>query len=929
MRKVQVLLLAANPSDMARIAVGEEHREIDARIRASDGRDRFELVYAHEVRLRELGQVLQRHRPDVVHFSGHGSEEGELQLIDDSGHARPAAPEAVARLFGILSRDLTVRCVLLNACYSDALAQALTPHVDCVIGVPAALGDKVATSFAGAFYEALGFGRDVEASYRYACNQVDLVIPARGPIPNLHCRAGVRPEDVRLSSHATPAPPTTARSAPTPGGGPAAICTLPPYEDVRFVGRTSELAALDAWGEGDRRVLVLHGPPGVGKTRLAVEWAHRQAAAFPGGRYFLSFRADPHGALHGVARLRGVLQHPGERLDEWAIRALHHVGAERALVIFDDLQSAAEFAAWFEHLSAARAIVVTNERVWPAGYTKLSVDVLERGDARALARNVIGDDAVAARHVEDIVARAGCNAVQIVVDAGAVHEAVELGDAPTLSPAPALEAVASLERAWRTATDDARTLVCALALYRAQGTPTARVAEVLGADGWEEARTRRASSEAARRHLVVREAEALTLHPLLRTFARTKGAGVLSAAAREAHARAFVARATAFRLSPGDRAKYAEVAHDEFDLAVWGERAVALSTEDRACVGEALCFAGRFAEARWWYERNASEQRQGDARGRVDHAALGDSLHQVGLCLSLHGQFAEARGWYERAAGEHDEGDALGRMDHSSRGKSLHQVGYCASSLGQTAEARGWYERAAEAYRQGDALGRIDHSSLGASLHEVGRCLSDLGQPAEAQSWYERAADEKRSGNVHGTIDHASLGASLHAVAFCVSSQGRFTEAHGLYERAADEHRRGDVFGRVDHTSLGLSLHQVGFCLSSLGRFEEAWGWYDRAAEEMSRGDVYGRVDHASLGWSMHRAALCLSAMERLADARSWHERAVGELRQGDVFGRIDAARLALSLDALAAALDRLGLADDARAPREEAAQLRASPPEP
>jgi tetratricopeptide (TPR) repeat protein len=593
---------------------------------------------------------------------------------------------------------------------------------------------------------------------------------------------------VPVAPSAPPRAPGAAASSAPPvatSSTPPAPCTLPPYEDVRFVGRVKELAALHAWGAGDRRVLVLHGPPGVGKTRLAVEWAQGQAAAFPGGRYFLSFRADPHGALHEVARLRGVRREPDERLDEWAIRTLHHLGAERALVIFDDLQSAAEFTVWFGHLSTARAIVVTNERVWPAGYERLPVEVLAVDDARTLARNVIGNDPVAARHVEDIVARASSNAVQIVVDAGAVHEAVELGDSPSLPPVPAPEALESFERAWRTATDDARALVCALALYRAQGTPTARVAEVLGADGWEEARTRKASSEAVRRHLVARDAEALTLHPLLRTFARAKGAEVLTTAAQEAHARAFVARAQAFAETPGDRAKFAEVAHDEFDLAVWDARPVVFSPDDRMKVGDALTQAGRFAEARDWYEHAADEKRQGDLHGRVDHNSLGMTLHQMGHCLSSLGRFAEARGWYERAADEKRQGDLHGRVDHQSLGLTLHQVGHCLSSLGQFAEARGWYERAADEMRQGDVHGRVDHAALGWTTYRAALCIAEAEQLAEARDRFALAIGEMRQGNIFGGVDASRLATCLEALANTLDRLGLADEARAPREEAA------------------------------------------------------------------------------------------------------------------------------------------------
>lgn len=69
-----------------------------------------------------------------------------------------------------------------------------------------------------------------------------------------------------------------------------------PADDVPFVGRSDELAALDGelLGDGDGRamdftgrVLLLDGPAGVGKTALAVHWANRRRELFPDGQIYL------------------------------------------------------------------------------------------------------------------------------------------------------------------------------------------------------------------------------------------------------------------------------------------------------------------------------------------------------------------------------------------------------------------------------------------------------------------------------------------------------------------------------------------------------------------------------------------------------------------------------------------------------------------
>jgi AAA-like domain len=186
---IRVLFLAANPRDTTRLALGEEYREIDRRVRASDRRDALTLDYAAEMRPDEVAQVVLRHTPTILHFSGHGSADGELLLPDADGRAIAATPEAVAGLFAVLAPQVGLRGVVLNACYSEALAVALARHVEWVIGASAALPDKMALTFAGAFYEALGYDLAVEQAFELARRQVALAMGVEDPPLVMHRRA--------------------------------------------------------------------------------------------------------------------------------------------------------------------------------------------------------------------------------------------------------------------------------------------------------------------------------------------------------------------------------------------------------------------------------------------------------------------------------------------------------------------------------------------------------------------------------------------------------------------------------------------------------------------------------------------------------------------------------------------------------------------
>ena len=64
-------------------------RAIDGALREAEFRDRFEIHQHWAVRIGDLQEALLRYRPDIVHFSGHGTESSEIILQDASAPARP------------------------------------------------------------------------------------------------------------------------------------------------------------------------------------------------------------------------------------------------------------------------------------------------------------------------------------------------------------------------------------------------------------------------------------------------------------------------------------------------------------------------------------------------------------------------------------------------------------------------------------------------------------------------------------------------------------------------------------------------------------------------------------------------------------------------------------------------------------------------
>ena len=167
----KILVLSANPKGTKPLRLGQEIREIKDGLRRARERERFIIESAEAVRYRDIRQAILYYEPHIVHFSGHGLEEG-LVFEDDTGREKLVEPQALAALFELFADQ--VECVLLNACYSEHQAKAIAQHIDYVVGMSQAIGDKAAIEFAVGFYDALLAGKTVEIAYKFGCNAIQI-----------------------------------------------------------------------------------------------------------------------------------------------------------------------------------------------------------------------------------------------------------------------------------------------------------------------------------------------------------------------------------------------------------------------------------------------------------------------------------------------------------------------------------------------------------------------------------------------------------------------------------------------------------------------------------------------------------------------------------------------------------------------------------
>ncbi|MEM6450316.1 MAG: AAA-like domain-containing protein [Cyanobacteria bacterium P01_D01_bin.105] len=205
MGPTKILILAANPSNTTQLRLPEEVREIQEGLALSEGREQFEVISQWAVRPDDLRRSLLKHKPQIVHFSGHGADQQGLVFENESGQSTMVQARTLAKLFKLCPG---VKCVVLNACYSKTQSRAIAKHVDYVIGMSKAIGDRAAIKFAVGFYDALGYGRPIAEAFEFGLLAIDLDNIPESETPVLHSRLDSLPErDIAAQTLPTTADP--------------------------------------------------------------------------------------------------------------------------------------------------------------------------------------------------------------------------------------------------------------------------------------------------------------------------------------------------------------------------------------------------------------------------------------------------------------------------------------------------------------------------------------------------------------------------------------------------------------------------------------------------------------------------------------------------------------------------------------------------
>lgn len=194
--KITVLFLAANPTNTQSLRLDAECRAIQEMIRKSDYRDTINFETRWAVRTSDLLQAINEVNPDVIHFSGHGTPEGELAFENANVEYKLVTKEAMAQTIMTLSDK--VRLMFFNACFSSIQAESIVSYVEAAIGMNTSIGDDAARIFASQFYSSIGFGKSIQIAFDQAKAALMLEGISEEDTPELFVRDTLKAEEIVL-----------------------------------------------------------------------------------------------------------------------------------------------------------------------------------------------------------------------------------------------------------------------------------------------------------------------------------------------------------------------------------------------------------------------------------------------------------------------------------------------------------------------------------------------------------------------------------------------------------------------------------------------------------------------------------------------------------------------------------------------------------
>jgi DNA-binding SARP family transcriptional activator/tetratricopeptide (TPR) repeat protein len=625
-------------------------------------------------------------------------------------------------------------------------------------------------------------------------------------------------------------PGTGAASAGATAAG-SAVPVVPrqlPGTPAGFLGRADELAvltaALDQAGPQTGTVVIsaIGGTAGVGKTALAVHWAHQVARRFPGGQLYVNLRGfgpsgtpvTPGKAIRGFLEALGV---PVDRIppDLAAQAGLYRsvVAGRRLLIVLDNARDEQQVRPLLP--AGPECMVVVTSRSQLAGLAVaegarlLSLDLLSDAEARQMLTARLGAGRAAAE--PDAVAEIAelCARLPLALAVAAARASTrpglplsglagELRDAQgrldvldTGDPAASVRAVFSWSA--QQLSPAAARMFGLLGLHPGPDISAPAAASLAGTSQPE---ARRMLGELTRGCLIAEHVPGrYTFHDLLRAYAAEQAHHTGSDADRHA--------ATGRMLD-----HYLHTAACAADLFNPSKEPVALAPPRP---GAAAGQSADHSQALAWFE--AEHQVLLAAVTVADESGFDSHAWQLPWAIT---SFLQARGhWQEWAATQRTALAAATRLgDAAAQALCGRLLASAYTHLGDHDQALRHYAISLTLYqRLGNRLGQAKiHMNLDAQAEREGRYADALGHAEQALRLYQAIGDKASEAEALNNVgwDHGLLGDYQRARVFC-------RRALTLSAEADYRWTEGDAWD-----SLGYAEHH-------LGNLAEAAACYQRA----------------------------------------------------------------------------------------------------
>jgi DNA-binding SARP family transcriptional activator len=693
-----------------------------------------------------------------------------------------------------------------------------------------------------------------------------------------------------LAADAALEAPTPLAPRPRTGSAHAVVPRQLPAPSRTFTGRVGELARLDeilaTADEQPATVVIsaLSGTAGVGKTALAVHWAHRVAHHFPDGQLYVNLRGfDPTGLIVSPSEaLRGFLEALGlppqdvpTDLEPQAALYRSVLAGRRVLVLLDNARDVEQARPLLPATPGCLVLVTSRNQlsglVATEGAHPLNLDLMSAAESHDLMARHLGRDRVAAEQqaVEQIIRRCARLPLALAVlgARAAAHPqfslaalADELGGAldvfGTGDEVSDVRAVFSWS--YRALTAEAARLFGLLGLHPGPDIAAPAAASLAGTPVHQ---VRPLLAELARAHLLSEPVpNRFTFHDLMRAYAGEQASTHIPTDER---------RTALHRVFD----HYLHTAHAAHRLLKPHRYHLSLTPPQPGVAPEPLRDA---EQAQAWF---TTEHRVLVAA--IRHAsATGFATHTWQLARTLTDFLERHARWHELRA-VHLTGLAAARRlpDRAGQAHAHRDLAIAYSRLGDRPAAERHLEHALALFRDlGDrALEAYCHMNLGAVL------LGGVDRaPAPHQDRGQEALDHtRRALDVFVAIDHRiGQATALGNLGWTLVLLGDHEAAVTCNRKAVDLHRQ--TGNRLGESS---AWHNLGNAHHHLGRYEDAVACYQRALElRRGAGDLYeagalhdlgnthhlnGDVDAARHAW---RQALAI--LDRLHHPDADHVRA-------------------------------------------------------